>query len=85
MSYQDFIARKLTKVPPTGLSDFTLPDGLFDHQRVLTEWAVKRGRAAIFADTGLGKSRMQLAWASAVRDAARNLHAATAQQGLFAA
>lgn len=73
MNYEDFIARKLTKVPPTGLSDFRLPDGLFDHQRVLTEWAVKRGRAAIFADTGLGKSRMQLAWASAVRDAGHDV------------
>lgn len=66
MNYSDFIDRKLTKVPPTGLESFTLVDGLFDHQRVLTEWAVKRGRAAIFADTGLGKSRMQIAWADAV-------------------
>lgn len=66
MNYSDFIARKLTKVPPTGLQSFSLVDGLFDHQRVLTEWAVKRGRAAIFADTGLGKSRMQIAWADAV-------------------
>lgn len=66
MNYSDFIARKLTKVPPTGLQSFALVDGLFDHQRVLTEWAVKRGRAAIFADTGLGKSRMQIAWADAV-------------------
>lgn len=73
MSYSDFIARKLTKVPPTGLADFRLPDGLFDHQRVLTEWAVKRGRAAIFADTGLGKSRMQLAWSAAVRDAGHDV------------
>ena len=66
MNYSEFIARKLTKVPPTGLQSFTLVDGMFDHQRVLTEWAIKRGRAAIFADTGLGKSRMQIAWADAV-------------------
>ncbi len=67
MSYADYIARKLSTVPPTGLDDFTLPASLFDHQEALTGWALRRGRAAIFADTGLGKSRMQIAWADAVR------------------
>ncbi len=61
------IARKLSLVPPTGITgDITIPDSLFDHQRALVKWALRRGRAAIFADTGLGKSRMQLAWASEV-------------------
>lgn len=73
MNYHEFISQKLTRVPPTGLQSFSLPDGLFDHQRSLTEWAIKRGRAAIFADTGLGKTRMQLAWASAVRDAGHDV------------
>src|SRR5690606_15621613 len=41
-------------------------DALFPHQRDLTNWALKRGRAAIFADTGLGKSRMQIAWADEI-------------------
>ena len=40
--------------------------GMFPHQRDLTAWALRRGRSAIFADTGLGKSRMQLAWADTV-------------------
>jgi hypothetical protein len=40
---------------------------LFKHQSALTRWALRRGRSAIFADTGLGKSRMELAWADAVR------------------
>lgn len=69
MSYHDFIARKLTRVPPTGISnaaDVSLADGLFDFQRALVTWALRRGRCAIFADTGLGKTRMQLAWADAV-------------------
>jgi superfamily II DNA or RNA helicase len=66
VSYADFVARKLSTVPPTGLDRFTLPAGLFDHQDALARWATKRGRAAIFADTGLGKSRMQLAWADAI-------------------
>lgn len=69
MSYHDFIARKLTRVPPTGIAnaaDVSLADGLFDFQRALVTWALRRGRCAIFADTGLGKTRMQLAWADAV-------------------
>lgn len=68
-TYADFIASKLSSVPPTGImnaGEDLLPDGLFDFQRVLTTWALRRGRAAIFADTGLGKTRMQLAWADAV-------------------
>ena len=68
MNYEDYIFRKLSTVPSTGIADgFAIPDSLFPHQRALTSWALRRGRAAIFADTGLGKSRMQLAWADAVR------------------
>lgn len=68
MSYAAFIERKMTRVPPTGLSGAVdlRPAGLFDFQAALVRWALKRGRCAIFADTGLGKSRMQLAWADAV-------------------
>lgn len=67
VSYADFVARKLTRVPPTGLAgDVAIADGLFDFQSAIVRWALRRGRAAVFADTGLGKSRMQLAWADAV-------------------
>ena len=67
MSYADYVHRKLSTVPPTGIaSGFSVPASLFPHQSALTAWALRRGRAAIFADTGLGKSRMQLAWADAV-------------------
>lgn len=67
MDYSELIARKLSLVPPTGITgELSIPDSLFDHQRALVKWALRRGRAAIFADTGLGKSRMQLAWASEV-------------------
>jgi hypothetical protein len=64
--YRQFVMHKLSTVPPTGLDEFTLPGGLFEHQEALTRWALRRGRCAIFADTGLGKSRMQLAWADAI-------------------
>lgn len=67
MSYEQYITQKLSRVPPTGINDgFVIPTSLFPHQSALTAWALRRGRCAIFADTGLGKSRMQLAWADAV-------------------
>ena len=58
MSYQEFVARKLETIAPAGLeAPYTLPESLFPMQHDLVAWALKRGRAAIFADTGLGKSR----------------------------
>jgi superfamily II DNA or RNA helicase len=36
---------------------------LFPFQRDLVRWSVRKGRAALFADTGLGKTLMQLEWA----------------------
>lgn len=66
MDYRDFVSVKLGTDATIGI-DAPLRDyGLFPHQRDLTAWALRRGRAAIFADTGLGKSRMQLAWADMV-------------------
>lgn len=68
MDYQDFLKAKSVIDPMTGLDDVPiLPDYLFDHQRDITRWALKRGRAAIFAGTGLGKSIMELVWAQAVK------------------
>lgn len=68
IEYAEYVSRKLSRVPPTGIATgFSTPGSLFPHQVALTAWALRRGRAAIFADTGLGKSRMQLSWADAVR------------------
>ena len=66
MDYAGFISRKFRSHQPSGFvyADRGLP--LYPHQRDLVRWATRRGRAAIFADTGLGKTRMQLAWADAV-------------------
>lgn len=67
MDYDAFVSKKLAMVMPSGLERVPdLPASLFPHQKALTTWALKRGRAAIFADTGLGKSRMEVAWANAV-------------------
>lgn len=49
---------KVTEVNPASLNGH-----LFDFQRDTTAWALEKGRAAIFADCGLGKSIMELAWA----------------------
>lgn len=65
--YQDFVVAKLGLHMPTGLASFDVRRfDLFEHQRLLAEWALRRGRCAIFADTGLGKSRMQLVWADQI-------------------
>lgn len=68
MSYQDFVSRKFALSPPTGLAQLPVMDSAHykPHQQALTQWALRRGRAAIFADTGLGKTRMELAWGDAV-------------------
>jgi DNA modification methylase len=62
--YAEFLQRKGIVDPATGLK--SVPDlnpMLFDFQRDITKWALRRGRAAIFADCGFGKTPMQLEWA----------------------
>lgn len=66
-SYHQFLDRKRIIDPMTGLSGtIELPGFLFPHQKDITQWALRRGRAAIFAGTGLGKTLMELVWASEV-------------------
>lgn len=68
-AYEDFLARKAMIDPMTGMAEPPLlPDALFPFQADITRWALKRGRAAIFAGTGLGKSFMELSWGQAVAD-----------------
>jgi hypothetical protein len=65
--YAEFLAAKALVAVPTGLECVPeLRAHLFDFQRDITRWALQRGRAAIFADCGLGKTPMQLEWASHV-------------------
>lgn len=66
MDYQDFLKNKQIIDPSTGISIKDLNEKLFPFQRDIVKWALKRGRAAIFADCGLGKSFMQLEWAKHV-------------------
>lgn len=67
-AYADFVTRKLSTLPPVGIEPPECIAGpLFPHQDALVRWALRRGRAAVFADTGLGKTRIQVAWADAIR------------------
>jgi len=68
VDYQDFLKTKEFSDKSVGFlaSDQLIPEQLFDFQKAIVKWALKRGRAAIFADTGLGKSMMQVSWAEAV-------------------
>ena len=68
-AYIDFLSRKAITDPMTGIANVPeLPSCLFPHQRDIVAWALRRGRAALFAGTGLGKSLMELSWAQAVHN-----------------
>lgn len=64
--YQVFLQRKTHIGSSSGFKPLFMPDFLFPFQRALTTWAIEKGRAAIFADCGLGKTPMQLVWAQNV-------------------
>lgn len=64
--YERFIEQKSQLGGMSGFEPVWMPDFLFDFQQALVEWAVRKGKAAIFADCGLGKTPMQLVWAENV-------------------
>lgn len=66
--YESFVGTKSLAHVTAGFEPSGIPAHLFDFQAAIVAWACKRGRAAIFADTGLGKTAMQTAWAQQVAD-----------------
>lgn len=67
MNYQEFIENKRHTTIDYGFNPIWLPnDCLFDFQKYIVEKAIKKGRMGIFADTGLGKTRISLAIANNV-------------------
>lgn len=64
--YEEFVSQKLTRIPPTGFDAVVDDECLFDFQKDLVRWALMRGRCAIFAAAGLGKTRQELIWADRV-------------------
>jgi len=67
--YAEFLAGKRVRAESYGFAcdEATLPDCLFHFQRRIVAWAARKGRAAIFAGCGLGKTLMQLVWALLVQ------------------
>lgn len=65
-AYEAFIEKKRVEAPRVGFEPVDLAARLFPHQRDCVTFACRVGRAAIFADTGLGKTAMQVEWARQV-------------------
>ena len=66
MTYEEFIVSKSQLNVGDGFEPLWMPDFLFPFQQSLTDWSIRKGRSAIFADCGLGKTPMQLVWAQNV-------------------
>ena len=64
--YYSFLAHKQFEREDSGFEVQELNDKLFDYQKATTRWALKKGRCALFEDTGMGKTIQQLVWADEV-------------------
>lgn len=60
MNYQEFLQSKRHTTVDYGIEPNFFPDSMFDYQKYVTEYAVKKGRCAVFLDTGLGKTIIEL-------------------------
>lgn len=65
-TYHTFLNKKTQANAGYGFNPVWMPTFLFSFQSELVSWAIRQGRAAIFADCGLGKTAMQLVWAENV-------------------
>jgi len=65
MSYKDFLDTKEIKIESVGreIDKSEINPILFPFQKDIVKWAIKKGRCAVFLDTGLGKTFIQLEWA----------------------
>lgn len=66
VDYQDFLSAKTHEGAQHGFDPVWMPGSLFPFQAAIAEWSIRKGRAAEFADCGLGKTLMQLVWAENV-------------------
>lgn len=64
MEYKEFLLTKKQRIESVGYDiDLNVINPmLFDFQKDIVKWAIKKGRSAVFADTGLGKTFIQLEW-----------------------
>lgn len=74
MEYADFLEKKSQLDSDDGFDPIWMPDCAFDFQVSQIEWALRKGRAALFEDCGLGKTLQELVWAeNIVRHTNRNV------------
>lgn len=66
MDYKEFLQSKRHLIGEFGFEPTWFPDIAFDHQKYIIQKAVRKGRMAVFADTGLGKTLIQLSIAKNV-------------------
>jgi hypothetical protein len=66
MNYDEFIRSKSQWRSQCGIDPGELQPWLYDFQAYLVDWSLRQGRSAIFADCGMGKTAMQLAWAQKI-------------------
>lgn len=66
--YRAFIASKAGTARPKGMAPKPMADAMKHHQRVSVDFALSRGAAALFLDTGLGKSLCELEWSRQVSE-----------------
>lgn len=68
MNYEDFLTSKRFVLESSGfdIDKSELNPMLYEFQKDIVRWALKKGKACIFADCGLGKTPMQLSWAHQV-------------------
>jgi hypothetical protein len=62
-TYADFLHAKTQSANDGGFKPLWIPEFLFDFQVATVETAIRKGRSAIFADCGLGKTPMEFVWA----------------------
>jgi len=67
VDYDEYIKTKEFKDVKSGFDAGSVNKNLFPFQAAIVKWALRRGRAAIFANTGMGKTLMQMSWADEVR------------------
>jgi len=65
-TYKAFLDRKQSFGANSGFTPYHLPDTMFDFQKFLADWIITKGRGAVFADCGMGKTLIQLVWADNV-------------------
>jgi len=67
-TYKDFLRNKNKKLPDFGFDiDLnSLNPALFDWQKYIVKWAIKKGRCALFEDCGLGKTIQSLEWVTKI-------------------